>query len=410
MQITKRELLIGGVAALALPGQSNAQAPDKIIRLGILTDMNGTYKDLTGPTSVACTRQAVEEFTKQNPDIAVEITVADHMNNPTGASGIVREWIDRQNIDVVTNLGSSAVALACNTVITDKNKVHLNTAGGSSGLTGESCSPNLVHWTYDTWNTAHSIAAAVVKSGGDSWYFVIPNYAFGITLRDNASKLINASGGKILGSVAFPFPGTTDFASYLLQAQGSGAKVVAFAAAGGDLVNCLKQAREFQITKGDTTLVALSGFITDYMAMGLDVGRNIIVCENFYWDLNDRTRAFYKRVKDKIPGVFPNMNHAGDYAGVLHYLKTVKEMGVTAAKASGRETVAMMKKMPTDDDCFGAGRIREDGRKIHPSYLFRVKGPDKSKYPGDVYELFSTIPADEAFRPLQDGNCPMIKL
>ena len=409
MPITRRLLLGASSAAALVPShRARSQAADKTIRLGMLTDMSGPYRDVTGPTGVACARQAIAEFTAAHPDTKVELVVADHQNKPDIAVGTVREWFDRGGVDAIVGVDSSAVALACTTVCADKDKAHLNTGAGTSALTGANCNANTVHWTLDTWNLPHSTATAVVKSGGDSWFFITADYTFGHIFQRDTTEFIQAAGGKVVGSAKFPFPETTDFSAYLLQAQASGAKVAGFAASGANFINLVKQAREFGLDK-TMQLAAIACFITDVQAMGLPVAQGLILTENFYWDLNDRTRGFMQRVKPSLPaGVFPTMDQAGSYAATLHYLKAAQAMGVTQAKQSGRAAIAAMKRMPTDDDCFGPGLIREDGRKIHPAYLFRVKKPEESHYAGDVYTLLATTPADEAFRPMNEGGCKLV--
>ncbi len=406
-----RRALIGASAATAIVPLRRARAKsdgDATIRVGMLTDMSGPYSDVTGAGGVVCARQALSEFAKTNPGIAVQLVVADHQNKPDIAVGLVREWFDRGGVDMILGVDSSAVALACTAVVAEQDKVHLNTGAGTSALTGKACNANTVHWTQDTWNIPHSTATAVVKGGGDSWFFITADYTFGHVAQDDSTKFIQAAGGKVVGSAVFPFPETHDFSAFLLKAQASGAKVLGFAAAGTNFINCVKQAREFGIDR-TMTLAALACFINDVIAMGLPVAQGLMLTENFYWDLNDRTRAFNQRMRPALAaGVFPNMNQAGSYAALTHYLKVVSALGPVRAKESGRATVAAMKQMPTDDDCFGPGLIREDGRKIHPSYLFRVKKPDESRYPGDVYIHLATTPADTAFRPIAEGGCPMI--
>jgi branched-chain amino acid transport system substrate-binding protein len=411
MTLTRRTLLTGA-ATVAASGvfRGTARAQSDVVKIGVLTDFSGPYKDLTGPTSVACVQQAVAEFTAAVPSIKVEVVTADHQNKPDIASGIVREWFDRGGVDTMVDLGNSAVALACNGIAQQKDKVHLNTAAGASVLTGESCTPNLVHWTYDTWNLAYSTGTSVTGAGGTSWFFVAADYAFGRNSVRDATKFIEAAGGKVVNSVFFPFPGTTDFASYLLQGQASGANVIAFATGGADFVTFVKQAQEFGITRKGVRLVGMTGFITDIRSMTLQVAQGVTLSENFYWDLNDKTRAWFARVKPKLAAsTIPNMIHAGNYSAALHYLKAVKELGLAQAKGSGRAAVAMMKKMPTEDDCYGVGSIREDGRKIHPAYLFEAKKPGESKEPGDLYKLVAIVPAEKAFRPVSEGGCQLVK-
>ena len=408
MTLSRRALIASSAAATMLPLRRARAQTDNTIRIGMLTDMSGPYRDVTGPTGVACARQAISEFAASHPDIKVEMVVADHQNKPDVAVGLVREWYDRGGVDAIVGVDSSAVALACTAVTAEKDKVHLNTGAGTSALTGKSCNANTVHWTLDTWNLPHSTATAIVKQGGKTWYFITADYTFGHIFQRDTTEFVQAAGGKVIGSALFPFPDTTDYSAFLLQAQASGAQVLAFAASGANFVNCVKQAREFSVDR-TMTLAAIACFITDVLAMGLPTAQGLILTENFYWDFNDRTRAFTKRVKPELPsGVFPNMDQAGSYAALVHYLKVVKALGPARAKESGRATVAAMKRMPTDDDCFGPGLIREDGRKIHPAYLFRVKKPEESRYAGDVYTHLATTPADEAFRPMAEGGCPLI--
>ena len=285
----------------------------------------------------------------------------------------------------------------------------LNSGTGTSDLTGVQCSPNTIHWTYDTYMLAKSTAGNMVKQGGDTWFFITADYAFGQALQRDTTKIIEAAGGKVLGSIAYPFPDTTDFSALLVRAQASGAKVLGLANAGGDTHNCIKQAAEFGINQ-NMKLAALLMQSTVVHALGLPEAQGLRYSESYYWDLSDRTRAFNARIKDKTPnGIWPNMTQVGDYAATLHYLKAVADMGVPAAKADGRAVVDRMKAMPTDDDCFGKGSIRIDGRKIHPSYLFEAKTPAESKQSWDVAKVIATTPAEEAFRPLNEGGCPLVK-
>ncbi|MGI4799417.1 MAG: ABC transporter substrate-binding protein [Janthinobacterium lividum] len=412
MTMDRRTLLAGGlgVAAAALPGRRARAQAAQTIRIGVITDMSGVYRDVSGPTTVACAKQAAAEFMQDNPDIRVEIISADHQNKPDVGLSIIRQWFDQDGVDLVENIGNSALALGARGIIQDRDKVAIITTAGSSDITGTSCSANWVHWSWDSWCLAHSTATSMVRTGGNKWFFVTADYAFGHAAEKDAATFVAAAGGKVQGTVAYPFGSTSDFAAYLLQAQGSGANVIGFANSGSELIGCLKQAQEFGIQSSGTRMAAMVGYVTDVVSMGLPVAKGLSLTETFYWDLNDRTRSFMARVKPSLAaGVFPNMSQAGDYAGVKHYLKAVKQLGVLKAKASGREVIAAMKAMPTDDDCFGVGRIREDGRKIHPAYLFQVKTPEESKYPGDVYTLVSTVPADEAFRPMSEGGCSLIK-
>jgi branched-chain amino acid transport system substrate-binding protein len=408
MELDRRAFVGTALAAAMLPSGSRSQGANTI-RIGCITDMTGIYRDVSGPTTVACTQQAIDEFTATNPDIAVELLVADHQNKPDIGLTIIRRWFDQNGVDLITNVGNSAIALGARNLLEEKSKAALITTAGSSDLTGKSCSANLVHWSWDSWCLAHSTATSLVQTGGDKWFFVTADYAFGHAAQADSTKFVQAAGGKVLGSVKYPYGSTSDFSSFLLQAQASGANVIAFANAGTELIACLKQSQEFGLQTGGVRLAAMIGYITDILGMGLAVAKGLSLTETFYWDLNDRTRSFMSRIRPKLPkDVFPNMSQAGDYAGVLHYLKAVKELGVARAKASGREVVEMMKRMPTDDDCFGRGSIRPDGRKIHPAFLFAVKDPSESKAVGDIFKLVATTPAEKAFRPLQEGGCPLV--
>lgn len=411
MTIDRRTFIGAGVAAATMSSIGRARAQSaRPIRIGVITDMSGVYRDVSGPTTVACVQQAVGEFKASNQDIAVEVLVADHQNKADVGLNIIRKWFDQDDVDVIENVGNSSIALGAKHLIEGKDKVALVTTAGSSDLTGKACSTNLIHWAWDSWCLSHSTATSVVRTGGKKWFFITADYAFGHAAEADATKFVKAAGGTVVGAVRYPFGSTTDFSSFLLQAQSSGADVVGFANSGSELISALKQAQEFGIDANGTRMAAMIGYITDVTAMGLPTAKGLSLTETFYWDLNDRTRAFMARVKPRLTsGVFPNMSQAGDYACVAHYLKAVKELGVERAKASGRAVVDLMKKMPTDDDCFGPGSIREDGRKIHPAYLFEVKKPGESKAPGDVYKLISTLPSEEAFRPLAEGGCPLIK-
>ncbi|MCX7372008.1 MAG: ABC transporter substrate-binding protein, partial [Alphaproteobacteria bacterium] len=385
---TSRRALLGAAATAtawgALPAhRARAQAANTV-RIGILGDQSGLYRDLGGPGSVVCVRQAIQDSGVTTRGINVELVVGDHQNRPDVGSTLARQWIDRDNVDVVTDLPTSSVALAVNTVVRERNKIHLNTAAATSDLTGAACSPNTIHWVYDTYMLAKSTGGSMVQAGGDTWFFITADYAFGHALERDTSGFIRAAGGRVLGGVRTPFPGTTDFSSFLVQAQASRAKVIGLANAGGDTVNCIKQAAEFGITRRGTKLAALLMFLPDVHALGLETAQGLVCTETFYWDLNDRTRAFTRRVLPNMPNQFrPSMTQAGCYSTVLHYLKAVAEMGVPAARASGIETVNRMKAMPTDDDAMGQGSIRSDGRRVQPSYLFEVKSPAESRGPWD---------------------------
>jgi branched-chain amino acid transport system substrate-binding protein len=350
-------------------------------------------------------RMAVEDFGGKVAGVPIEVVFADHQNKPDVGSNIVRQWIDRDGVDVIVDVPTSSVALAVSEVVREKNKVFLVSGAAASDLTGTKCSPNTVHWTYDTWALAHGTGAAVVKSGGDTWFFLTADYAFGHDLERDTAEVVKASGGKVLGAVRHPL-NTADFSSFLLQAQSSKAKIIGLANAGGDTINSIKQAAEFGIVKGGQKLAGLLVFISDIHSLGLRTAQGLQLTESFYWDLNDQTRAWSKRFAAKHGGRMPTMVQAGVYAAVTHYLKAV-----TALKADGdgKAVVDKMKALPTDDPLFGKGTIRVDGRKIHPTYLFEVKSPDQTKGPWDYYKLVQTIPASDAFRPLDQGGCPLVK-
>jgi len=407
MTLSRRTLLGTAAAAGTMP-LLPARAQTPTIKIGVLNDMSGIYQNTGGMTSVICARQAIEEFNPSAKGFNVEVIFADHQNKPDTAVAIARQWFDRDGVDLLLDVPTSSVALACQEVAREKNKVYLISGAASAALTGDKCSPNAVHWTYDTYMLAKSTGGAMVKAGGDSWFFITADYAFGHALENDTSNFVKKQGGKVLGAVRTPFPGTTDFSSFLVQAQSSGAKVLGLANAGGDTVNCVKQAAEFGVNKS-MKLASLLMFLTDVHALGLDVAQGLILSETFYWDLNDRTRAWTNRVKPKTPNNWPNMIHAGCYSATLHYLKTVAEMGAAKAKEDGRATVAAMKTKPTEDDCFGKGEIRADGRRICPAYLFEVKKPAESKGAWDYFKLLQTTPANEAFRPLAEGNCPLVR-
>jgi branched-chain amino acid transport system substrate-binding protein len=333
------------------------------------------------------------------------VVSADHQNKADVGASVAREWFDRSGVDLIVEATNSAVALAVAGVAKEKNKVYCNSGAATSDLTGAQCNSNTIHWAYDTYMLAKSTGGAMVKAGGDSWFFITADYAFGHALQRDTTAFIEQAGGKVLGSVNYPFPGTTDFSSLLLQAQASGAKVLGLCNAGTDTINSIKQAKEFGISM---KLAGLLLFLSDVHSLGLEVAQGIVLTDSYYWDLNDRTRAFADRLKPKAPNVRPTMVQAGCYSSTLHYLKVAAEMGAAQAKADGAATVARMKAMPTDDDCFGKGIIRADGRKIHPSYLWEIKKPSESKGPWDYYKLVASTPAEEAFRPMNAGGCPLV--
>ena len=393
--------------AVALSFAGSALAQDKNVKIGVLDDMSGVYADLGGAGSVLAAQMAVEDSGLVAKGWKIDIVSADHQNKPDIGVSISREWIDQQKVDNIVGVLSSGVALAVNQVARDKNIVYLNSGAAASDLTNSACSPNLVHWTYDTYLLANGTGKAVVKTGGDSWFFVTADYAFGQALERDTTAVITANGGKIIGSVKHPL-NSSDFSSYLLQAQASKAKIIGLANAGGDTTNAIKQAAEFGITAGGQSLAALLLFISDVHALGLKTAQGLTFTETFYWDLNDGTRAFSKRFAERMKNKqVPTMVQAGVYASIAHYLKTLEK--VCGNSHDGVKIVDAMKAMPTDDALFGKGTIQPNGRKIHPGYLFQVKKPEESKGPWDYYKLLATIPAEEAFTPLDKSTCSLLK-
>ena len=400
----KRTLVSAAVVATLAGTAAQAQVSDNLIKIGVLSDMSSLYTDLAGAGSVVATRLAIEDSGIEKRGFKVEVISADHQNKPDIGSAIARQWYDTDKVDVIVDVPNSGVALAVNQITKEKGKVFLANGPASSDLTGKACSPNTVHWTYDTWMLANGTGGAIVKTGGDSWYFITADYAFGHALERDTAAVVTKGGGKVLGAVKVPL-NNQDFSSFLLQAQASKAKIIGLANAGGDTTNSIKQAAEFGIVKGGQNLAGLLVFISDIHSLGLQTAQGLILTNTFYWDMNDATRAFTKRFAPLDKGIHPTMVHAGVYASVLHYLKAVEAL----KSDDGTKVVAKMKEMPTDDPLFGKGTIRVDGRKIHPAYLVEVKKPSESKYPWDYYKIRATIPADQAFRPLKDGECPLVK-
>ena len=404
MKGIKRMLLVVALGGMAAGGAAQAQISDNVIKIGVLSDMSSLYTDLAGAGSVAAARMAVEDSGIEKRGYKVEIISADHQNKPDVGSAIARQWYDTDKVDVIVDVPNSGVALAVNQITRDKGKAFLVSGAASSDLTGKACSPNTVHWTYDTWMLANGTGSAIVKTGGDTWFFLTADYAFGQALERDTEAVVLKSGGKVLGKVRHPL-NTQDFSSFLLQAQASKAKIIGLANAGGDTTNSIKQAAEFGIVKGGQNLAGLLVFLTDVHALGLPTAQGLILTNTFYWDQNDQTRAFAKRFAERDKGIHPTMVHAGVYSAVLHYLKAVEAL----KSDDGTKVIAKMKEMPTDDPLFGKGTIRADGRKIHPAYLVEVKKPSESKGPWDYYKIRATIPADQAFRPLNQGECPLVK-
>ena len=393
-------------ASLALAGSASAQTMDKVVKVGSLGDQSGLYSDIGGPGSTAAAQMAVEDSGLLAKGWKIDVISADHQNKPDVAVNIGKQWIDVDKVDVFVDLAASNVGLAIANLAKERNVVNLNSGSGSSDLTGSQCSPNTVHWVYDTYMLANGTGKALVKSGGDTWFFLAADYAFGQALERDTTAAVTAAGGKVLGDVKHPL-NTSDFSSFLLQAQGSKAKVIGLANAGGDTTNAIKQAAEFGIVKGGQKLAGLLMFITDVHSLGLNVAQGLNLTETFYLDMNDQTRAFSKRFMQRFPKNPPTMVQAGIYSSLIHYFKALEALG--GNPHDGRMVVAKMKELPTDDPLFGKGSIRADGRKIHPAYLFEVKSPSESKYPWDYYKLVATIPADEAFLPLEKSVCPLVK-
>ena len=404
MMIHQRSLRLAMVLS-CVAGAASAQMTDKLIKIGVLNDQSGLYADLSGQGSVVAAKMAVEDFGGRVDGTPVEVVFADHQNKPDIGSNIARQWLDVDKVDVIVDVPHSATALAVNDVVKEKNKVFLVSGAASSDLTGSKCSPNTVHWTYDTWSLANGTGKYTVKAGGDTWFFLTADYAFGAALERDTTAVIKANGGKVLGSVKHPL-NTSDFSSFLLQAQSSKAKIIGLANAGGDTINSIKAASEFGIVKGGQKLAGLLVFINDVHALGLPTAQGLNLTESFYWDRDDKTRAWSKRFAERNKGREPSMVQAGVYSSVLHYLKAVQKL---KSDADGTAVVAKMKELPTDDPLFGKGTIRKDGRKIHPMYLYEVKKPSESKKPWDYYKLIHEIPADEAFRPLSEGGCSLAK-
>ncbi len=403
----RRMVLGAGAAAALVPARARAQ--QKPIRIGVLTDMTGPYAGNTGPGCILGAELAIEDFRKARPDIPVELVSADLQLKPDVALSIAANWFDNQGVDVVTDVPLSSAAFAIADLCKQKDKLAMYTGVASADVTGKRCGPNHLQWTYDTWSMPNAVVTASVKEGADSWYFITADYAFGHSLEQDAASFVTAAGGKVLGRARAPFPGTTDFSSFILQAQASGAKVIGLANGGSDTINCIKQAAEFGVMKSGTKVAGLIVLIHDIHGMGLEAAQGVLLTEPFYWDLNDGTRAFAKRYQARFNGVVPGSVHAAQYSSVTHYLKAVAAMGPEKAKASGRAAMEVMQSMPSDDPAYGKGQVRKDGRVIHEMHLFEVKTPAESKGPWDYYKLRRTVPMNEAFRPMNAGGCPMIQ-
>ncbi|AUC96622.1 ABC transporter permease [Bradyrhizobium sp. SK17] len=398
-------LLLG--TAMALSIASIASADDKVVKIGVLSDQSGLYADLGGPGSTLAAQMAIEDSRLKAKGWTIDLISGDHQNKPDIGTTIARQWFDVDKVDTIVDVPNSGVALAVNNVVKEKNGVYINSGAATSDLTNAQCTPNTVHWTYDTYMLAHSTGQALVKAGGDTWFFLTADYAFGAALERDTTAVITANGGKVLGSVKHPL-NTADFSSFLLQAQASKAKIIGLANAGGDTTNSIKQAAEFGIVKGGQKLAALLLFLTDVKAIGLETAQGLNFTETFYWDLNDKTRAFSKRFSERMKnGAMPTMVQAGVYAGLLHYFKALEALG--GNPHDGAKVVAKMKTIPTDDPLFGKGEVEANGRVTHDAYLFEVKKPSESKGPWDFYKLVGTVPGNQAFTPLDKSTCALLK-
>ena len=392
------------IASSLAASPAHAQISDGVVKIGVLNDESGPYAALAGPGSRVAALMAVEDFGAADRGLKVEIVFADHQNKPDVGTKIAREWFDVEKVDVIVDVCTSSVALPISQITREKGRALLVSCGGSSDLTGRACSPNTIHWTYDSWALANGTAKAVVKSGGDTWFFLTTDDVFGHGLERDVAAVVLANGGKVLGSVRHPLR-TSDFSSYLLGAQASHAKIIGLANAGADTTNAIEQGTRLGLVQRGQNFAGLLVFLTDVQGLGLNKAQGLMLTEAFYWDLDQQTRAWSTRFARRHWGAMPTMAQAGVYSAVLHYLKAVDAL----KSDDGTAVIAKMKALPTDDPLFGKGVIRQDGRKIHPMYLFEVKKPSESKGPWDLYKLRTTIPASEAFRPLDQGNCPLVK-
>ncbi len=400
----KKTIGLAALTAILLCGAAQAQQIN--VKIGVVTDMSSLYADISGPGTVAAARLAIADFTKDHPNVKVELLVGDHLNKPDVGTQIANQFIDVDKANMLIDTTNSGVALAVSQVAANKNTAYIVSGAAASDLTGAKCNAQTIHWTYDTWMLANGTGSAMVKTGGDSWYFLTADYAFGAALERDTSAVVTANGGKVVGAVKHPL-NTNDFSSFLLQAQASKAKVIGLANAGGDTINSIKQAAEFGIVKGGQSLAGLLVFASDVMAIGLPTAQGLVLTESWYWDMNDANRAWKKRwdAERKDASKIPTMIHAGVYSGTLHYLKAVLAEG---GPKDGKTIVAKMKSMPTDDALFGKGTIDPNGRKRHPVYLLEVKKPEESKYTGDIYKVRATIPAEQAFRQPKDSGCSLV--
>jgi branched-chain amino acid transport system substrate-binding protein len=407
----RRAALLGsGAALLCATAPRRARAQSAPVKIGVLTDLSGSFSDDTGRGSVLGATMAVEDFHAQNPGVRAEVIFGDTLGKPDVAASVARNWLDREGVDAIADVPQSAAALAIATILKERNKVGLFSGPGTAELTGAACSPNHVQWTYDTWTQAASLGGALVAEGHNSWSFITADYAFGKAMASDTSRFVEKAGGKVLSNSPFPFPGTSDFSSYLITAQASGSSIIALCTAGVETINCLKQAAEFGIGhNGKQTLAALLFLVTTTHALGLEIAQGLLCSEPFYWDLNDGTRAFSSRFAPRNREVKPTMVHAATYSAVLHYLKAVTDLGIDKGRSDGRATIERMKALPTDDPLFGKGSVRRDGRKLHDTFIFQVKLPAESKYPWDYYRQVRRVPAAESIRSLDEGRCEFAK-
>jgi branched-chain amino acid transport system substrate-binding protein len=407
--MTRRAVLGAGTAAAVGAFRRRARAgEEKVIRIGVLTDMSGAYAANTGAGSVLATQMAAEDFAKTDPGFRIEVVAADMQLKPDVALAIAGDWFDNRGVDVLTDLPLSSAAFSVGEMVKKRDKLAIFTGAASADLTGPKCGPNHLHWAYDTWSMPHAVVSTLVQGGATSWFFITADYAFGHSLQRDSASFVTAGGGTVLGVADHPFPGTTDFSSYLVQARASGAKAVGLANGGTDTVNCIKQAAEFGLMKGGQKVAGLLLLVNDVHGMGLEASQGVLMSEPYYWNLSDATRGFGRRYAARMTGgLMPNSAQAGQYSAALHYLKAVRAMGFEQAKASGRAAIAQMRAIPIEDPVYTNSSIRADGRVIHDVHLFEVKKPSDSKEAWDYLALRGTVPAAQAFRPLADGRCPL---
>ncbi|RED34374.1 amino acid/amide ABC transporter substrate-binding protein (HAAT family) [Rhodopseudomonas thermotolerans] len=393
-------LLLAAPLLLGAPAWAQQQGP---VKIGLLGDFQSVYSDIGGQGNVEAAKMAIEEMGGTMFGQPIEFISADVQNKPDIAASLARKWYENENVDMIVDLPTSATALAAMEMSKKFEKIMIVTDAASSDITGKSCSPYTAHWTYDTYSNAHTVGSAIVKNGGDTWFFITADYLFGHSIERDTGEVVKAAGGKILGSARHPL-NNADFSSFLLQAQSSKAKIIGMANGGGDTINTIKQAAEFGIVTGGQKLAGIVMFISDIHSLGLKMANGLIITEAYYWDLNDRTRAFGKKFYERTKRM-PTMNQAATYSATLHYLKAVKAAGTKDTKT----VLAKMREMPVRDAFTDNGTLREDGRMVHSMFLFEVKKPEESKAPWDYYKVLAEVPGDQAFRPLKDGGCPLVK-